>query len=204
MAKGAERKMYELETARLGLRKFTMADLEAHSAIYSNPEVTQFLPGGPFLDPETAQDASSWVVRYFIRHWQLYDFGAWALVDKETEKLVGHGGLKFLPHTPKSPPPSLIEAPQEIDIFYLLDRPYWGKGLATEVGRAFLAYGFKKLSLDHIAAITRPENTASQHVLEKLGMVYAKEAYYYGVDVLYYAISRAAYDLRNLKNAGPP
>ncbi|MGA7951960.1 MAG: GNAT family N-acetyltransferase [Gloeobacterales cyanobacterium] len=184
--------MYELETARLGLRKFTLEDLEAHTAIYGNPEVTQFLPGGPFLDPETAKDASSWVVRYFIRHWQLYDFGAWALIDKETKKLVGHGGLKYLPHTP----------PQEIDIFYLLDRPYWGKGLATEVGRAFLDYGFEKLSLDHIAAITRPKNTASQHVLEKLGMVYAKEAYYYGVDVLYYSISRAAYDLSNLKNAG--
>jgi RimJ/RimL family protein N-acetyltransferase len=197
MPKGAERKMYELETARLRLRKFTLEDLEAHTAIYGNPEVTQFLPGGPFLDPEISKDASSWVVRFFIRHWQLYDFGAWALIDKETEKLVGHGGLKFLPHTPTSPE----ETPQEIDIFYLLDRPYWGKGLATEVGRAFLAYGFEKLSLDHIAAITRPKNTASQHVLDKLGMVYTREDYYYGVDVLYYAISRAAYDL---KNAGPP
>jgi ribosomal-protein-alanine N-acetyltransferase len=197
MPKDAERKMYELETARLGLRKFTLEDIDAHTDIYSNPEVTQFLPGGPFLDPETAKDASSWVIRFFIRHWQLYDFGAWAFIDKETKRLVGHGGFKFLPHTPTSPK----ETPQEIDIFYLLDRPYWGKGLATEVGRAFLAYGFEKLSLDHIAAITRPKNIASQHVLEKLGMVYAKEAYYYGVDVLYYAISRAAYDL---KNAGPP
>jgi RimJ/RimL family protein N-acetyltransferase len=198
MPKGAECRMYELETARLGLRKFTLEDLEAHTAIYGNPEVTQFLPGGPFLDPETAEDASSWVVRYFIRHWQLYDFGAWALVDKATGKLIGHGGLKFLPHTPASPP----ETPQEVDIFYLLDRPYWGKGLATEAGRAFLAYGFEKLSLDHMAAITRPKNIASQHVLDKLGMVCTKEAYYYGVDVLYYAIARAAYD-SSLKNAGP-
>jgi RimJ/RimL family protein N-acetyltransferase len=192
MPKDAERKMYELETARLGLRKFTLEDLEVHTAIYGNPEVTQFLPGGPFLDPEIAKDASSWVVRYFIRHWQLYDFGAWALVDKETEKLIGHGGLKFLP--------SSAEAPQAIDIFYLLDRPYWGRGLATEAGRAFLAYGFEKLSLNDIAAITRPQNIASQHVLDKLGMAYTKEAYYYGVDVLYYDISRAAY----LKNAGSP
>jgi RimJ/RimL family protein N-acetyltransferase len=197
MSEGAERKMDELETARLRLRKFTLEDLEAHTALYGNPEVTQFLPGGPFLDPETAKDASAWVVRFFIRHWQLYDFGAWALIDKETEKLVGHGGLKFLPDTPTSPE----ETPQEIDIFYLLDRPYWGKGLATEVGRAFLAYGFEKLSLDHIAAITRPKNIASQHVLDKLGMVYTREDYYYGVDVLCYAITRAAYDL---KNAGPP
>jgi RimJ/RimL family protein N-acetyltransferase len=201
MPKDAERKMYELETARLGLRKFMLEDIEAHTAIYGKPEVTQFLPGGPFLDPETVQDASSWVVRYFIRHWQLYDFGAWALIDKETEKLIGHGGLKFLPHTPINPPQSLIETPQEVDIFYLLDRPYWGNGLATEAGKTFLAYGFEKLSLDHIAAITRPKNTASQHVLDKLGMVYTKEAYYYGVDVLYYAISRAAYSSKNASSS---
>lgn len=191
--------MYELETARLHLRKFTLEDLEDHALIYRNPEVTQFLPGGPFIDPETAQDASSWVIRYFIKHWQLHDFGAWALIDKETEKLIGHGGLKFLPPDPTKP----ADAPPEIDIFYLLDRPYWGKGLATEVGRTFLDYGFEKLSLDHIAAITRPKNIASQHVLEKLGLVYEREAYFYGVDVLYYAISQTAHDvLKNLENTG--
>jgi RimJ/RimL family protein N-acetyltransferase len=200
MAKRADSKMCELETARVRLRKFTLEDLEAHTLIYRNPEVTQFLPGGPFLDPETAQNASSWVIRYFMRHWQLYDFGAWALIDKETEKLIGHGGLKFLPDDPVRP----IDAPPEIDIFYLLDRPYWGKGLATEVGRTFLSYGFEKLSLDHLAAITRPKNIASQHVLEKLGLVYEKEAYFYGVDVLYYSISQAAYALKGLENAGSP
>ncbi len=190
--------MCELETARLRLRKFTLEDLEDHALIYQNQEVTQFLPGGPFLDPGTAQNASAWVIRYFIKHWQVHDFGAWALIDKETEKLIGHGGLKFLPDDPARP----VDAPPEIDIFYLLDRPYWGKGLATEVGKTFLDYGFEKLSLDHIAAITRPKNIASQHVLEKLGLVYEKEAYFYGVDVLYYSISQAAYALKSLENAG--
>lgn len=47
--------------------------------------------------------------------------------------------------------------------------------------------------MDRIVAIGQPLNVGSYRVMEKAGMRYEKEAYYYDRDVLYYAISRAEY-----------
>lgn len=46
---------------------------------------------------------------------------------------------------------------------------YWGQGFATEVAKASINYGFEKLNLKAIYAITDVENLASRHVLLKAG-----------------------------------
>jgi len=55
-------------------------------------------------------------------------------------------------------------------IGYFLSRGSWGKGYATEVGRALLSFGFDQLKLLRIWAWCDTENSASVRVLEKLGM----------------------------------
>ncbi len=55
-------------------------------------------------------------------------------------------------------------------IGYFLDRDFWGHGYATEVAKALLDYGFKQLDLNRIWAWCDVENSASIHVLEKIGM----------------------------------
>ncbi len=46
----------------------------------------------------------------------------------------------------------------------------WGRGLATEAGRAFLRLGFEELGLQRIVAIAHPDNRASHAVMERLQM----------------------------------
>jgi ribosomal-protein-alanine N-acetyltransferase len=71
----------------------------------------------------------------------------------------------------------------------LLAKSYWGRGLATEAAEAALRFGFEIAKLERIVAIAKHENIASRRVMEKLGMKYEKDAYYYNNDVVYYSIT---------------
>ncbi len=52
----------------------------------------------------------------------------------------------------------------------VFSRGFWEKGYATEASRALMDFGFAELGLHRIFATCDPANTASAHVLEKLGM----------------------------------
>ncbi|MEB3341601.1 GNAT family N-acetyltransferase [Okeania sp.] len=74
----------------------------------------------------------------------------------------------------------------EIELGYLLNPKYWYQELLTEATKVSLRYGFEELKLKEIVGITKPENIAYQRVMEKLGMKYEKDVYYYQTNVLYY------------------
>lgn len=114
----------------------------------------------------------------YLRRWQSHDFGPWAVRFKDDPRLLGWCGLDFLDTT------------KEIEVGYGLARSHWGRGVSTEAARASLGYGFEHLHLDRIVAVARPENTASRHVMEKLGMRYVRNGFYYGGDLVYYEIGR--------------
>jgi RimJ/RimL family protein N-acetyltransferase len=60
----------------------------------------------------------------------------------------------------------------EIEIGYILKRSAWGKGYATEATDRLLKFAFEETPLEELVATTDPENTASQRVLEKCGLLY--------------------------------
>lgn len=172
--------MPELETDRLILRMFSQADLDDLAQIYADPDVMRYLSGHPL----TREESAGWL-KYFISGWELYGFGWWALVLKESKELIGHCGLQFIHVTP------------EVEVTYGLAKQYWRNGLASEATRACLRYGFEELKLDRIYALADPGNTGSHRVMERVGMKYDKTEYYkddlYEGDLIYYAISRAEY-----------
>jgi choline dehydrogenase-like flavoprotein len=71
---------------------------------------------------------------------------------------VGWGGLQHL------------DDGDEIEVGYAFAREYWGRGLATELARGWLAWGFDRLHVDRIVAVADPANTASRHVMGTLRM----------------------------------
>lgn len=78
--------------------------------------------------------------------------------------------------------------PEEVEVGYLLDQAFWGKGLATEAAQACLKYGFTNFDVESIVAIVHPENIASQRVAEKIGMSFVDRSHYFGMDVYRYSI----------------
>jgi ribosomal-protein-alanine N-acetyltransferase len=169
--------MREIETPRLRLRQFTYDDLDDLSRLYSNPDLMRYVGRGIKTRNETQKALLS-----LIEHYE-HGFGMWAVIHKADGKLIGRCGLCFLDKTP------------EVELGYLLDKSYWRRGLATEGSHASLKYGFEVLRLEKIVAIAKPENIASRRVMEKVGMKYEKDAYFYNTNVVYYAISRDVYQM---------
>jgi ribosomal-protein-alanine N-acetyltransferase len=169
--------MSTISTARLRLRPFTLDDGPAHTQRYSDADVMRYMPRGR-LTPAQAQEASQTVLQQFINHWAERGFGVWAVVDQATGTLLGQCGLRFL------------EAVGEVEILYLLARPAWGRGLATEAARAAVTFGFEELRLERIIAFVKPDNIASRRVLEKLGMEYQGPKHIFNIDTAYYYLTR--------------
>jgi RimJ/RimL family protein N-acetyltransferase len=141
------------ETPRLLIREFVEDDAADFFAFNSDPRVMRYT-GEP---PSTSVDQ----VRQQIRDYPDYrkhGFGRWAVVFKPDGLIVGFNGLKYLDEL------------QEVDLGYRFRSDYWGRGIATESSEAVLDYGFRELGLKRIIALVLPDNAASIHVLEKLGM----------------------------------
>jgi RimJ/RimL family protein N-acetyltransferase len=60
------------------------------------------------------------------------------------------------------------------DIGYAFLERHAGKGYATEAARVVLAHAREVLGHRTILAITTPDNTSSQRVLEKIGLRYVQ------------------------------
>lgn len=165
--------MHEIETARLRLRQFTHADLAELARIVADPEVMKYL--GRVPGPLSAAEAGAFLDSV-VAHWARHGFGRWAVVEKRGGRLVGCAG--FRTHDGVA------------ELNYLLDKPFWGAGLATEIAEACLRHGFGAYGFDLIIALARPANAASRRVLEKAGLRCAGETVAYGVDAVRYEITR--------------
>ena len=145
-----------LETPRLILCHQVIKDLDDLWALYCNPNITKYIPDAP-RSREEAQEELEWHMHGHPKHPEL---GLWATIHKETGKFIGRCGL--LPWT--------IEEQYDVEVAYTLAQEYWGQGLATEVAKAILQYGFETLYLSRLICLIDPENIASQRVAEKMGM----------------------------------
>ncbi len=145
-----------LETERLILRRLIMDDLDELFALYSDPEIRKYFPEG-VLNYEDTKDELEWFLNGHPKHPEL---GLWATIHKATGKFIGRCGL--LPWT--------IDDRLEIEIAYLIDKEFWGQGLATEAAQGILKYGFEQLKLSRLICLIDPDNVASQRVAEKIGM----------------------------------
>lgn len=169
-----------LITRHLLFRPFVPADLELlHREIYSHAKVAEALSPTGFLSISNTE----FILARRLKHWQDHGFGAWALIHQQNQQMVGHCGLHYLDGAP-------VDGTPEVELTYTIHPNYWRQGLATEAATAVLDWGFERLNLRRIVAVTGSSNRASQRVMQKLGMRYEKNIQYNGTEVVYYALSR--------------
>jgi ribosomal-protein-alanine N-acetyltransferase len=178
--------MPELLTQRLRMRQYTRADADEHLRVISGAEFRRYFP-----PPPPTRDTVLVGIGRFIEHWYQFGYGVWALELKSDASFVGYCGLRHLPRT------------DEVELLYGIDRAHWRTGLTTEAARASLRYGFEHMNFGRIMAVTDPQNAGSRGVMRKCAMRYEKDAVYFDVDCVYYAINRddfraddAPYELR--------
>ncbi len=173
--------MTEIETDRLLLRQWREEDLGAYTRICADLEVMRYMGG-----PRTRQRCEEQIA-WFVQHWEERGFGQWAVEEKATGAFIGRIGLLYHKDWP--------EGEHKTEVGWLLERSFWGRGLATEGARVIVRHGFEKLELERIISIIHPENTASRRVAEKAGLTYQGETCWRGLDVIWYAIDRPDWKL---------
>ena len=169
-----------LETERLRLRPLRLNDVDAYYAsITSDADVMRYLPGG---GAARKRSDSEWVLGYFMQHAELHGFGIWAVEEKQSGALIGHAGLEYIPGA------------SDVEIAYTLAKAAWGKGYATEAARTVLKYGFEALNLSEIYGLSFPANSASQRVMQKLGMKFEGTTHrFYNTELTCYRLTREDY-----------
>lgn len=145
-------------TERLWLREFNPGDAESFYLLNLDPEVIKFTGDDSFKNIE---EAEKFLLNY--DHYKKYVFGRWAVMSKTDNSFLGWCGLKY------------IENIDEYDIGFRFFKKYWRYGYATESAKACLELGFKKFNIPVITGRALKENTASIHVLKKIGLTFYKD-----------------------------
>lgn len=167
-----------IETDRLISRPLVKDDLEALIVSRLDPEVYKYLGGTELQNPAAITKRMD----FYMDCYEKFGFAMFALIWKENNEFIGTAGLQPLGDT------------GEIEVGYSMKRPYWGKGIGTEIAGAWLEHGFGSIALERIVAVAVPENAASINIMKKLGMIYEKTEDHYGTMCVFYAADKKMFD----------
>ena len=138
-------------TDRLEIRRFLEKDTERYVSIMTNPDVYRYLGSGSGVSEEG-------VVKLMDHFESIFEqgYGVFAVIEKASGEVIGHCGIRPIPDG-------------RIELLYAYCPSAWGKGYATEAGKAVLAYGKENFNLNEIIAMSYPQNPGSIGVIKKLG-----------------------------------
>lgn len=148
--------MFTLETERLLVRPWTVADRPEFAALTSDVEVLRYINGGIVYGDAEIDEF------YERQNRQLKQLGVCmgAVIEKSSGAVIGLSGVQQLGDR------------DDLEIGWVFARDAWGKGYATEAGGAAAAYVLETLQRPRVVAIINPDNAASKRVAERLGMKY--------------------------------
>lgn len=145
-----------LETQRLLLRPPRPEDFPAYWAMNHDPEAKRYTGCVIRLDYAEALAIHLRVCEDFdAQHPARCVF---SVIQKDTCECIGYCGFQYC---------AILDG---IELCYGFSRHSWGKGFGTEAARNMLEYGQKVLRLPVILAAVNPKNTASEKILQKIGM----------------------------------
>jgi [ribosomal protein S5]-alanine N-acetyltransferase len=167
-----------LETGRLLLRRFTLADLaELYRLVYADPLVKNTWSGAAGTEEEI-------MARFAACHIDPPgDFGFRAVVRQADCALLGLMGFQIHDPgegeeiayllTPSAPDRRVGFDPRgrEVELTYALGHAYWKQGYALEMGQAVIEWGFARLGIVRILQGVMARNTNSINLMRRLGFV---------------------------------
>jgi ribosomal-protein-alanine N-acetyltransferase len=152
--------MTPIDTERLRFRPLRADDLDDLYALYRDPEIRRYFPDGTRTLEQTREELDHFV-QGIAGHPAL---GLWATVHKASGRFIGRCGLL----------PWMIDGQQEVELAFLIAKPYWGQGLGSEAARAIAEHAFGTLHLRRLVCLIMPGNDASFGVARRIGMQFEK------------------------------
>lgn len=163
-----------IETERLRLREMKIADLDFIATMLADAEVMRHYPA-----TYDRSEAQGWVERQRKRYAE-HGHGLWLAVERASGQPVGQVGLLLQD----------VEGALEAEIGYLLHKPFWRQGLATEAALGVRRYAFAAPDRSRVISLIRPANTPSQAVARRLGMALEKKVNFLNRPHLVFSVSR--------------
>lgn len=148
------------ESDRLLIRLPDETDADALYAIYSDPDVMEYIDGS---EPITSVDEARNIIARGLAYYQKNNICHWVIEEKNTGTVVGLAGF------------NLFEETTDYELVIHLNKAYWNKGYATEAGIAVVQYAIQRLDATRIVAAVVPENNASRKILEKIGLSFVAQ-----------------------------
>jgi ribosomal-protein-alanine N-acetyltransferase len=163
-----------IETERLVLRPLQADDLDAFTSLNADPEVAEWIGG-----VKTREETATWL-NWRMEAYTRQGYGHLAVLDRKTRSVLGRCGLAHWE----------IEGDSELEIGYALVRSAWGRGFATEAGRAVRDYAVTALGQTRLIALVAYGNERSARVAERLGMTHERDAEFHGKTHRLYSLNR--------------
>lgn len=151
---------YFLTTDRLAFGRWGPADFDLANAIWGDPDVVK-LNGGPFTKAQVEARLAA-----EIANQEAHGFQYWPVFRRDTDENIGCCGLR-----PRCAEDGVFE------LGYQFRPSAWGKGYASEAGRAVIAWAAGN-AVTALFAGHHPDNHASKRVLMRLGFTYTHDEFY--------------------------
>ena len=164
---------FYLETPRTFMREILGNDFDFLLRLMSDAEVMRYYPM-----PYAEKDVRDFINRMRARYRE-DGCGLWMLIDRESGEPLGRVGL-YRQH---------VNGVDEFEIGYMVHKPFWRRGLATEAALAVREYAFAERKLARVVSLIRPENLPSQGVARKLGMEIVGRTQMMGLDHHVFAVN---------------
>lgn len=149
--------MPTLYTERLSLRVMHPIDAEDMFDYAKRPEVTKYLLWREHEDIYFTLD----YLNYINRRYALGDFYDWAIIERESRRMIGTCGF------------TKIDVPNNsAEIGYVLNPDFHRRGFGSEAVKRVLKFGFEELGLNRIEARFMQGNEASLALMKSVGMTF--------------------------------
>lgn len=162
------------QSDRVALVAPSLGDLDALSAMWSDPETMRYIGSGAVW---TRDDVAARLERAAKTHAQT-GMAFWTAIEREQGAVIGQGGVV----------PIAFNG-DEIELGYRLGREHWGRGFASEIAKLSADHAIGALGQSRLVAVAYPENRASRRVLEKIGFAEL------GLTDKYYGVTSVLHEL---------
>lgn len=159
---------FNIETERLRLRELRNSDLGGMYELDSNPNVHKYLGNKPIKTKAEAQKILDSVIQQYTER----GIGRFAVIEKASGDFIGWSGLRLNTEY------NMNGFTKYYDVGYRLIERFWGKGYATESGKASVDYAFNTMKLPELYATTEISNQASHYALLKIGLQYKNDFFF--------------------------
>ncbi len=133
----------------------------------THPEVAHYLPAD---DIPSNEDNAKIELGYWAKLFTYRSSIYWAIVDENTNKIIGTAGFNFWNHEQR-----------RAEISYDLNYDFWGKGIMTKTIKAISDFALNNMQVQRIQATVAIDNFSSIKVLEKSGYMREGILHKYGI-----------------------